>query len=51
MISESLLYFFGDGRTIGEKLFGTSEDRFLIVVIDFILSQVFLILFILALKY
>ena len=33
------------------KLFGVSEDRFLIVIIDFIPSQVFLILFILALKY
>ena len=34
-----------------DKLFGISEDRFLIVIINFIPFQAFLILFILALKY
>ena len=34
-----------------DKLFGISEDRFLIVIIDFIPFPVFLILSILAVKY
>ena len=38
-------------KPLEDKFFGTSEDRFLIVIIGFIPFQVFLIMFILALKY